>query len=287
MTVTVKRWRRYGKDRLYVADDGLRLGWHDLTTGNTVVEVEGRAADLHAAIAVHLPQQRTPQQGGDTTPPIASRADAEPPLVEHSAGHLARERANMEWELAKQRSKIRAYASRIVGANTDERSWRLGAEGEELVGKALQRLPEGWLSLHSVEVGQRDSDIDHVVIGPAGVFTINTKNHPDKRVAVYPNAVYVNGSPVPYLRNSRHEARRAARLLSAKMQWAVPVMPVLVFVHARNVTIAKGGPLDVLVVDRQLVKRLVRRPSVLRPDQVDEIWHAARRPEVWSGQAST
>ena len=54
----------------------------------------------------------------------------------------------MEWELAKQRSKIRAYASRIVGANTDERSWRLGPKERRLVGKALQRLPEGWLSLH-------------------------------------------------------------------------------------------------------------------------------------------
>ena len=50
----------------------------------------------------------------------------------------------------------------------------------------------------------------------------------------------------------------------------------------------QGGPLDVLVVGRQLVKRLVRRPgSVLRPDRVDEIWRSSTA-RVWSGgQAST
>jgi|CXWK01.1.fsa_nt_gi hypothetical protein len=197
VAVTVDRWRRYGKDRLYVNDGGVRLGWHDLITGTTVVEVTQRAADVHAAVAGLIPQ---PRAAADTEPPPSEAPAAAPAtaavpapdqeasgsLAEQRAGQLARQRADQEWEAAKQRSKIRAYAGRMLGARTDERAWRLGAQGEETVGRALDRLPDGLHVLHSVPVGQRGSDIDHVVIGPPGVFTINTKHHPDKRVSVYP-----------------------------------------------------------------------------------------------------
>lgn len=38
-SVTVARWTRYGKDRLYVtALDGQRVGWHDLLTGQDTIE---------------------------------------------------------------------------------------------------------------------------------------------------------------------------------------------------------------------------------------------------------
>ena len=37
-TLTVKRWRRFGKDRLYVnLPDGDRVGWLDLQTGQSTL----------------------------------------------------------------------------------------------------------------------------------------------------------------------------------------------------------------------------------------------------------
>ena len=54
--------------------------------------------------------------------------------------------------------------------------WGRGAAGEELVGKVLDRLRErGWFALHDVQLGR--GNIDHVLVGPAGVFTIETKSH--------------------------------------------------------------------------------------------------------------
>jgi hypothetical protein len=44
-------------------------------------------------------------------------------------------------------------------------------------------------------VGDRDSDIDHVVIGPVGVFTIDAKNHPQANVWVRDDTCKVNGTP--------------------------------------------------------------------------------------------
>jgi hypothetical protein len=49
------------------------------------------------------------------------------------------------------------------------------AQTVRAVAKGLPKLDEAWRVLHSVPVGSRDSDIDHVVIGPGGVYTINAK----------------------------------------------------------------------------------------------------------------
>ena len=52
-----------------------------------------------------------------------------------------------------------------------------GASGEEQVGALLDSFCEGdWRVIHDVTLGRR-GNVDHLVIGPAGVFTIETKSH--------------------------------------------------------------------------------------------------------------
>ena len=72
---------------------------------------------------------------------------------------------------------------------------------------ALRKLGKGWHVLHSVPVGDRGADIDHVVIGPAGVFTLNTKNHTGQRVSVTASNVFVNGRNPHYVRSQDMKPR--------------------------------------------------------------------------------
>jgi hypothetical protein len=54
-------------------------------------------------------------------------------------------------------------------------AWAQGAEGEEVVGKILEELAEdGWHVIHDVSFGR--GNIDHVVVGPGGIFTVETKS---------------------------------------------------------------------------------------------------------------
>jgi hypothetical protein len=72
---------------------------------------------------------------------------------------------------------------RALDINSDERAWRVGAKAEESIGSRLDKLVEhGWHVLHAVPIGSKGSDIDHLLIGPGGVWTVNTKNHPGKRI---------------------------------------------------------------------------------------------------------
>ncbi|HXB16036.1 MAG TPA: nuclease-related domain-containing protein [Solirubrobacteraceae bacterium] len=52
-----------------------------------------------------------------------------------------------------------------------------GALAEEQVGGLLDQLPsERWRVIHDATLGR--GNVDHIVIGPPGVFTIETKSHP-------------------------------------------------------------------------------------------------------------
>lgn len=55
------------------------------------------------------------------------------------------------------------------------RKWKLGGEGERRTGRELARLVSaGWKSYHSRAA--RYGDLDHVVIGPGGVYLLDSKN---------------------------------------------------------------------------------------------------------------
>jgi len=170
---------------------------------------------------------------------------------------------------------VRNLVARVLGVKTEERAWRVGAKGEEKVGKELTKLPAGWHVLHEVQVSDAGTDIDHVVIGPAGVFTLNTKRHPDGKVTVYERALYVNGAKVDYLQKSCGEACRASRRLTEACGLPVSVRSAIVFVDLADIK-EKGQPDDVLITTRRrLVNLLQSLPVSLSPDQVRTIQRQA------------
>jgi len=140
----------------------------------------------------------------------------------------------------------------------ESRPWYLGALGELDVAGRLDSLGEGWTVLHSVPIGTRGSDIDHVVVGAAGVFSINTKFHEDARVWVGSRRLLVNGQPKDHLRNTRYEVTRTQNLLSSAVGSEVPVAGVIAIVGAKQITM-RERPADVAVLDAARLTRWLRK----------------------------
>jgi hypothetical protein len=69
-------------------------------------------------------------------------------------------------------AELRAGGKRSAGA------WAAGAEGERRVAEALTQLPPDWLVLHDrlLMPGLAESNLDHLLVGPAGVILIDAKN---------------------------------------------------------------------------------------------------------------
>ncbi|MDP9431267.1 MAG: NERD domain-containing protein [Actinomycetota bacterium] len=178
----------------------------------------------------------------------------------------------------------RSAVARALGVSPldEERAaWYRGALGEAAVGRLLEKLPEGWAVLHAVPVGKGDSDIDHVVIGPGGVFTINTKNHSGQKVWVAGRTFMVNGQKQPHLRNAGHEAQRASRLLSAAAGFDVHVVPVIAVVDPASLTMRERPEQVVVLTSSQLIRWLKKRPATLAPEQVRALLDVSVDPAAW------
>ncbi|MBI4812895.1 MAG: NERD domain-containing protein [Methanobacterium sp.] len=57
------------------------------------------------------------------------------------------------------------------------RIWSIGAKGEKIVAKKLDKLPKKYTAIRDVKIPNLGGDIDHVVVGPTGIFVIETKNY--------------------------------------------------------------------------------------------------------------
>lgn len=252
-------------------------------TGSTAESSVGEHQNLDEIFA-SLPDLTT--YAAPEPPAVATAQEPAHPawtdLAKHRPGQLVREQAVATWEADKADSKLFAYGARLFDVKTQERAWRVGAKGEEIVGNRLEELESrGWYILHSIPVGNKGSDIDHVAIGPGGVFTFNTKRHPNAKIWIGKHQIRVNGTPTDYLRNSRFEATRASKKLSAALGLPVDVTPCIVLSGAPAITV-KQKPEDVMVVTSQDVPRMFkRRRAVLTAQDVAAIYAVARRSDTW------
>ena len=163
----------------------------------------------------------------------------------------------------------------------DARSWYRGALGELEVAAELARLGPEWTVLHAVPVGSGDSDIDHVVIGPPGIYTINTKNHSGKKIWVGGNTFLVNGFKTDHIRNSLFEAKRAAALLSKVAGGPVKVTPLIVVVNPAGIARGRGKQRVIVLTSGRLFSWLTHRPRVHSNEAVTYFSMIAEERATW------
>jgi hypothetical protein len=68
-----------------------------------------------------------------------------------------------------------AAAGWIMGGHASSLPWMWGAAGERQTAALLARLPAGWHVAHDIADGR--GNWDHVVIGPTGIYVIDTKTY--------------------------------------------------------------------------------------------------------------
>jgi hypothetical protein len=92
-----------------------------------------------------------------------------------------------------------------------------GAQAEEHVGSLLEQLPrEQWRVIHDASLGH--GNVDHILIGPTGIYTVETKSHPGPvRVG------RVHGATIRQAQAQRNAIERVTRM---------KVEPLLVFSRA-------------------------------------------------------
>jgi hypothetical protein len=170
-------------------------------------------------------------------------------LAGESAGEVAR-------RLRKQAARLERSAA----------NWERGAEGEASTAAALGALSaRGWTTFHDVRwPGRQRANIDHVAVGPAGVFVIDSKNWSGD-VRVTDGVLWQGGR-----RREREVAAVAeAALAVSQLLQGLAATPVLCFVREEPL---EGWAHDVMVCSPQnLAERLAVLPPMLGPASIARV----------------
>lgn len=175
---------------------------------------------------------------------------------------------------------------RSLAAQLD--GWRnryLGYFGERVVAEALEPLKaRGYLVFHDVPAGERRQrfNLDHVVVGPTGVFAIETKTRRQgagaMREGVAAHEIIYDGERLSYpwgedrhgLDSAQQRAAWLENWLNKELEIPIAVEPVLTFPGWTVVT-RNEGPITVVSPARLVETILQAPPNTLGPARIEAV----------------
>ncbi|MFJ4923377.1 nuclease-related domain-containing protein [Streptomyces sp. NPDC088725] len=290
LRVTAARW--YGPERLYVTrvDGASVVAWYDKETARVSLLPGAARDEVLAALA--------PYVTGEVTvgpPPVPTAADLAR-LSLHPDDDLAPNRpgealhAELEESEGPDASRQYPRGLRRGSRRPDEGPRDALLAAHQAVGEQLDRFEgAGWRVVHAISPpGATATAIDHLVIGPAGVFAVHTLAAGRKRVRIADPLVRTGrGEPLPHLRRARRAAEHASLAL------ATAVRPVLVVVEAsrldvgppsRGRTASPDGPAltPVRILHDTEIQALTALTGVLKPADVESLYATARDRRTWT-----
>ncbi|MFF1491275.1 nuclease-related domain-containing protein [Streptomyces sp. NPDC058304] len=253
---------RPGRGRLYVnLPDGQAVAWYDRQTNRISV-----LADQHreAVLAALRPYLAGPYTVGP--PPVPTPADLRRlglPPDEDLAPNRPGEALLGELEHGSAGSRARHRLRQDLAA-------------QQRMGDLLDSLePDDWRVLHSVPLPGLGR-IDHLLIGPAGIFCIRTLPGRKQRAAVGDLLLTVGrAEPRPDPRWIRRAAAAATRALAA------PVLPALALVDASRIEVAPTVR-DIRILEPATAPaHLAAAPTTLKPPDIEALFTQARTTQTW------
>ncbi|HEX2295172.1 MAG TPA: nuclease-related domain-containing protein [Actinomycetota bacterium] len=182
-------------------------------------------------------------------------------------------------------SALRLLSNLFPGLGRPPTSWEKGAAGEEAVARRLEKLPpHEWIALHDLPLGSGGRNVDHLVIGARGIFSLNTKNL-SGNVVVKRNAFLVGGFGDRCLHVARDEASKVGERLTLAVGEPVHVNPVIVVLAPALVVDSQPDDVHVAGID-EIVRWLTSRPEVLGARMASRTYEAARRRRTWTEDVS-
>ena len=169
------------------------------------------------------------------------------------AGESAREAARRAREKAEQ-------------LNRRAEMFERGADGEAATAGVLAGLPPGWTAFHDVRwPGRRLANVDHVLIGPGGIFVMDSKNW-SGRITVDGGHLRQNGySRERAVAGAADAALAVAELVSPYGAW---VRPVICFAGRDGLA---GWSREVMLCTTSNVAEMVTScPPVFTPEHVQD-----------------
>ena len=159
-------------------------------------------------------------------------------------------------------------------------AWQTGAEGELRTGRLLEPLTaEGFRILHDRKIPGSRANIDHIVIGPPGIFVVETKSLGGS-LQIRGNDVFVAGRrKTGMIDEVKREALAVESALADEIAAHGWTVSPVICVHRADLPMFRSEVAGVRIVSgRDLVTRLRKADRVLSQVEVERLAsHAAVR----------
>ena len=163
----------------------------------------------------------------------------------------------------------------------EKAKWQRGADGETTVGKILAGFPDDYYVINDIKTPGEKSNLDHVVVGPTGVYVLDAKNWGGVVQADGKGELWLNGKPLdkPYVRRFIGRLMRVKEKVVHLADGLDPYFKGLFVFTAAQVEAAWGKTGDVYCLrENQLWKHIVENDfgKRLKPAEVKKIAEAFR-----------
>lgn len=149
------------------------------------------------------------------------------------------------------------------------------------VARHLTGLGPGWTVIHSIPLDERDAGLDHLVVGPPGVFVLTTRAYPHADVELAGHSFLVNGEPGVSMPGMQTLARRTSEFLSAAAGRYVPVTAAVVVVGASAIATGRLSPVVPVLPAERIRPWLLGQHRAMADSAVAELVHFAVDPHTW------
>jgi len=139
-------------------------------------------------------------------------------------------------------------------ARRNDSTWGRGSAAELVIIRSLEKLGSGYKVINDFQTG--NGNIDHICVGPTGVFTIETKAH--KGTISYDGKLKRNNQEFEkdFLKQAKSGCYFVDQLIKEKIGKDYFIIPIIIFANAR--------------IDKQTINH-----------QIEGVWVGGREFECW------
>jgi hypothetical protein len=151
---------------------------------------------------------------------------------------------------------------------------KLGIEGEEITAKVLESLGNDYKVLHSIPLEFNKKDLDHIIVGPTGVFLVNSKNYRSKSLLIDNEYIIYNKKRYTDPIDIRRDSDLVEKLFNIK------VNPILCLINNNNLKIKSSNITKVLHVNK-ILDYIEKKEKIYSNEQVIKIYNEMSNIKKW------
>jgi Nuclease-related domain len=205
---------------------------------------------------------------------------APPSIIGNLAGHVSIGALLSAQQAVATRTQLgRIFGRSPLSAETQSLYQRVIGEIE--VGTILDSLGAEWIVLHALPKDIGSSEINHLVIGPGGVFAVATKNHSGLDVWASERTFMAEGIKYPYIRNLEYEIGAAEQMLSTAAGRPIEISGILAVVTPKSLEVPDQHRDVAIVPASDLIRWLGSRPRIFSKNEINTISAAASLASTW------